>query len=64
MLPRSRRQPWGCNRPVGEQPECTSQDQKTNQMKVATVFFPQTFPFEVAGGSLRGGSLFARQTGG
>jgi hypothetical protein len=43
--------------PVGEQLECTSHMQRTKQMTPTTVSFPQTFPFEVAGGSLRGGPV-------
>jgi hypothetical protein len=43
--------------PVGEQRECTSHMQITKQMTPTTVRFPQAFPFEVAGGSLRGGPI-------
>jgi hypothetical protein len=43
--------------PVGEQLECTSHMQITNQMTATTVPSPQTFPFEVGRGSLRGGPI-------
>jgi hypothetical protein len=43
--------------PVGEQLECTSHMQITNQMTATTVPSPQTFPFEVARGSLPGGPI-------
>ncbi len=42
--------------PVGEQLECTSHMQITNQMTATTVP-SQTFPFEVACGSLPGGPI-------
>ncbi len=43
--------------PVGEQLECTSYMQITNQMTATTVPSPQTFPFEVARGSLPGAGI-------
>jgi len=43
--------------PVGEQLEYTSHMQIINQMMPTTASFPQMFPFEVAGGSLRGGPI-------
>jgi len=43
--------------PVGEQLECTSHMQMLNRMTPTTASFPQTFPFEFAGGSFRGGPI-------
>jgi len=43
--------------PVGEQLECTSHMQITNQMTATTVPSPQMFPFNVARGSLPGGPI-------